>query len=46
MATPQDKNSYPGGHEFYNFGRPFLLSHNNYTLTLSVLCLGDFKEDF
>ena len=24
MATPLHKNTYPRGHEIYNFGRPFL----------------------
>ena len=24
MATPLNKNPCPGGHEIYNFGRPFL----------------------
>ena len=27
MATPLHKNPYPGGHEIYNFGRPFLGHH-------------------
>ena len=36
--TPLHKNSCPGGHEIYNFGRPFLGDHN-YLLSLSVLCL-------
>ena len=36
MATPQHKNR---GHEIYNFGRP-LPGHQNFILTLSVLCLG------
>ena len=39
MATPQHKNPCPGGHESYNFGRPFHGHHNN-TLSLSDLCLG------
>ena len=30
MATPLHKNPSPGGHEIYNFGRPFLV-HNYYT---------------
>ena len=27
MATPLHKNPCPGGHEIYNFGRPFLGHH-------------------
>ena len=36
---PQHKNPYPGGHEIYNFGRPFL-GHHYYIFSLSDLCLG------
>ena len=45
MATPLHKNPCPGGHEIYNFGRPFR-GHHYYTLSLSDLCLGVeiFKE--
>ena len=43
MGTPQHKNPCPGGHEIYNFGRPFLC-HHNYILSLSVLCLGVEKK--
>ena len=39
MATPQHKNPYPGGHEIYYFGRPFL-DHQYYIHSLSDLCLG------
>ena len=44
-ATPKHKNPCPGGHEIYNFGRPFLC-HHNYILSLSVLCLGVEKKIF
>ena len=27
MATPQHKNPWPGGHEIYNFGKPFFGYH-------------------
>ena len=46
MATPQHKNPCPGGHEIYNFGRPFL-RHDYYIFSLFDLCLGVkkiFKE--
>ena len=33
MAPPQHKNPCPGGHEIYNFGRPFL-GHFYYALSL------------
>ena len=33
------KNPCPGGHEIYNFGRPFLGQHY-YIHSLSDLCLG------
>ena len=39
MTTPLHKNSCPGGHEIYNFGRPFL-GHHNYVHILSDSCLG------
>ena len=45
MATPQHKNPYPGGHEIYNFGRPFC-GHHYYILGLSDLCLGVEKMIF
>ena len=45
MATPEHKNPYPGGHEIYNFGRPFL-GHHYYILGLSDLCLGVEKKIF
>ena len=37
MATPLHKNPSPGGHEIYNFGRPFLV-HNYYTLSVYGPC--------
>ena len=37
MATPYHTNPCPGGHEIYNFGRPFLCYHY-YTLSLSEPC--------
>ena len=40
---PQDKNPYPGGHEFYNFDRPFV-DHHYYIPSLSDLCLGIKKK--
>ena len=45
MITPQHKNPCPGGHEIYNFGRPFL-GHHYYILGLSYLCLGVEKKIF
>ena len=45
MATPQHKNPCPGGHEIYNFGRPFL-GHHYYVRSLSDLCLGVKKRIF
>ena len=39
MATTYPKNPCPGGHESYNFGRPYL-SHKYYILSLSDLCMG------
>ena len=43
MALAQEP--YPRGHEIYNFDIPFL-GHDNYTLILSVLCLGEEKKIF
>ena len=43
MATPQHKNPCPGGHEIYNFGRPFL-GHHYYSLGLYDLRLGVEKK--
>ena len=46
MATPLHKNPCPGGHEIYNFGRPFLV-HHYYIIGLSDLYLSEekiFKE--
>ena len=34
MATPKHKNSCPGGHENYNFYRPFLV-----IITIYLVCL-------
>ena len=45
MATPERKNPWPGGHESYNFGRPFLV-HHHYIIPLSDLCLGVEKKIF
>ena len=45
MDTPQHNNTCPGGHEIYNFGRPFL-GHQTYILSLSVRCLGLEKKIF
>ena len=45
MATDQHKNPCPGAHKIYNFSRHFL-SHHNYILSLSVLCLGVEKKIF
>ena len=46
MAMPQRKNFAPtGGHERYNFGRPFLV-HHYYIHSLSDLCLGVEKKIF
>ena len=45
---PSTKTSGPGGHEIYNFGRPFL-GHHYYTLSLSDLYVflpPSRKEDF
>ena len=39
------KNPCPGGHEIYNFGRPFFCHHYN-TLSLSDLCLGVKEKIF
>ena len=39
MAKPYRMNPCPGGHESYNFGRPYL-GHYYYILSLSDLCLG------
>ena len=44
MATLYRKNPCPGGHESYNFGRPFL-GHHHYIYSLSDLC-GSKEEDF
>ena len=35
----------PGGHEIYNFGRPFL-GHHYYKLSMSDLCLRVEKKTF
>ena len=45
MATPQHKNRCPGGHEIYNFIRPFL-GHFYFIVSLSDLCLGAEKKIF
>ena len=43
MATPLRKNPCPGGHEIYNFGRPFL-GHHYYILNLSDIYIGGKKK--
>ena len=43
MATPRQKNPFLGGHEIYNFSKPFF-GHHYYILGLSELCLGVEKE--
>ena len=43
MATPLHKNPSPGGHEIYNFGRPFL---NIITLYLVYLIFAWEKRRF
>ena len=45
MATPLNKNPCPGGHEIYNFGRPFLGHHYN-ILSLYGPCSGVKKKIF
>ena len=35
----------PGGHEIYNFGKPFL-GHHYYILSFSYVCLGVLKKIF
>ena len=49
MVTPQHKNPYPGGHEIYKFGRPFL-GHHYYLLSLYELFVWTMprsrEEDF
>ena len=45
MAMPQHKNPCLGGHEIYNFGRPFL-GHHYYILSLFDVCLGEEKKIF
>ena len=44
MATPQYKNIYPGGHEIYKFGKPFL-GHHYYILGLFKPCSGVDKKE-
>ena len=38
MTTSWNKNTFPGGHEIYNFGRLFL-DHRCHILCLSDLCM-------
>ena len=45
MAMPQHKNPCLGGHEIYNFGRPFL-GHHYYIHSLSDLFLGVKRKIF
>ena len=42
---PLLRNPCPGGHEIYDFGRPFL-GHHNFIHSFSVLCLGVEKKIF
>ena len=44
-ATPLHKYSWPGGHEIYNFDKPFF-GYHNFTVSLSVICLGVEKKIF
>ena len=43
MVSPLHQKPCPGGHETYNFGRPFL-DHNCYLLSLSDLYMGIEKK--
>ena len=45
MVKLLHKNPWPGGHEIYNFGRPFL-GHYNYIISLSKPCPMQYREDF
>ena len=45
MTTPQHKNPCSGGHEIYNFYRPFF-SHHYYTITLYGPCPRVEKKNF
>ena len=45
MARPQHKNPFPGGHEIYNVGSPFL-EHHNYIRSLFEPCPGVEKMTF
>ena len=45
MTTSQHKNPCPGGHDIYNYGRPFL-AYRYYNLSLSDLSLGVEKKVF
>ena len=45
MAPPLHKNPCPRGPKIYNLGKR-ILDHHNYTLGLSVLCLGVEKKIF
>ena len=42
---PHHKNPCPGGHEIYNFGRPFL-GYHHLVLSLSEVCLGVEEQIF
>ena len=44
MATPYHKNSCPGGHKSYNFGRPFLVIH--YYILIFLSKPGSREDDF
>ena len=45
MATPILQEPLLGGHEIYNFGRPFLGHHYN-ILSFSDLCMGVKRSIF
>ena len=46
MPTLYRRNLCPGGHESYNFGKPFLGHHYYIHTSLSDLCLGVKKKNF
>ena len=45
MAMPYYKTPCPGGHEIYNFSRPFL-GHHYFIVSFSDICLGIEKKIF
>ena len=45
MATPELKNAFPGGHEIYTFGRPFLDHGHHYMYSVcQIVEKKTFKE--